>query len=219
MEQCQTALTVFTVRPYTQNDLKQLIGVYQSAFAEKPWDEYRKCVSCGVNYGIEESVEAGKSCKKCSKPLNLVEFWSETEIIKDLELALSQRDPIILVGEDKSQLVGFTWGYRLPIEKFPFLKGKVLQNCSYMDEIAVRGNLRKNGLGQALGKAYLERAQSQNMDQVVLRTDERNEASMALFKKLGFWGFKQPRLYDPQYPNRLYLAKFLGEPYDIAPCR
>jgi len=174
------ALAVFTVRPYTQNDLKQLIGVYQSAFAEPPWNE----------------------------------TWTSEQITEDLELALSQRDPLVLVAEERNQLVGFTWGYRLPLDKFPFLEGKIMPNCSYMDEIAVRADMRKKGIGKTMGRTYLEKATSQNMDEVVLRTDERNKASMALFEKLRFEGFKQPRLYDPQYPNRIYLAKFF-EQFDI----
>lgn len=100
-----------------------------------------------------------------------------------------------------------TWGYRLPLDKFPFLEGKVKSNCSYMDEIAVRGKVRKKGIGRMLGDAYLLEARKQGMDEVALRTDERNEASMALFKKIGFNSLE---LYDPQYANRIYLSTALG---------
>lgn len=182
MEQCRTALTVFTVRPYTQSDLNQLIGVYQSAFAEPPWNE----------------------------------TWTSKQIIEDLELALSQESPIVLVGEDRNQLIGFTWGYNLPFDKFPFLRRKISPNCSYMDEIAVRADMRKKGIGTRLGEAYLSEAERRGIGRVVLRTDERNEASMALFKKLGF---ENSGIRDPQYPNRIYLRKFLEEDEDVSFCR
>ena len=70
-----TALVEFielNIRPYTESDLEELIEVYQSAFAEPPWNEYMKCVSCSAEYGIEEteSLEDGAICKRCKRPLN-----------------------------------------------------------------------------------------------------------------------------------------------------
>ena len=105
------------------------------------------------------------------------------------------------------QWCGFSWGYRLPLEKFPFLKGKIGSNSSYMDEIAVRGNSRQIGTGTLLGKAYVKTAENQGIDEVVLRTDIWNEASMSLFKKLGF---RSLGIFDPEYGNRIYLSKTLG---------
>jgi len=87
------------VRPYRESDLVQLIGLYQSAFSEPPWDEYRKCIKCGINYGINEVKTAGDSCKQCNEALELVEFWSSEEIKGDLEFALSQPEPLVLVAQ------------------------------------------------------------------------------------------------------------------------
>ena len=53
-----------------------------------------------------------------------------------------------------------------------------------------------------LGKIYLEETLKQDMDAVTLRTDERNIASMSLFRKLGFKPVKGENgeaVYDPQY--------------------
>ena len=167
------------IRPYEKEDLKGLIQVYKSAFAEPPWNE----------------------------------SWSDEDIIKDLEFAISQRDPIILVAQNKDGLAGMTWGYKLPIEKFPFLERKVPTNSSYMDEIAVAGNKRFKGVGTLLGRAYIDIAAQQNQG-IVLRTDDRNEASMTLFRKLGLKGIPditnpKGNIYDPQYQNRIYLMKDL----------
>ena len=105
-----------------------------------------------------------------------------------------------------------TWGYRLPLDKFPFLEGKVKSNCSYMDEIAVRGDKRLKGIGTLLGRAYIESVRQQGLSEVVLRTDERNDSSMSLFGKLGFSGIadsesSRGKVYDPQFPNRIYLRR------------
>lgn len=202
------------MRPYRESDLGQLIQVYKSAFAEPPWNEYMKCVSCGVEYGRQELNTRQEDCKKCSQPLNLVEFWSDTEIVEDLEFALAQPNPIVLVAEDSNGLAGMTWGYRISLEKFPFLEGKIPAESSYMDEIAVRGDKRLKGVGKLLGREYIKAVRQQGLSDVVLRTDERNISSMSLFRKLGFSGIADSeslrgKVYDPQFPNRIYLRREL----------
>lgn len=196
-------LVVFTVvRSYTETDLEELVKVYQSAFAEPPWNEYKKCVCCGIEYGKQEALEAVEKCKICKEKLILTEFWSAEDVTSDLNFALSQPSNILLVCGFNSQLFGFTWGYRLPEERFPFLNGRIPSKVSYMDEIAVRGDSRLNGVGYSLGDQYLNTACNQGMNGVVLRTDCRNVASMALFRKLGF---QATGITDPQYKNRVYL--------------
>jgi len=198
------------VRPYRESDLKQLISLYKSAFAEPPWDEFMKCSSCGVNYGRDESQKPPETCKneKCTEKLKLIEFWSSKEITEDLDFANSQPEPIILVAENNRGLVGMTWGYQLPFEKFPFLEGRIDQKSNYIDEIAVAGDRRLKGIGTLLGKRYLQLSEQKGIRESVLRTDQRNTASIALFKKLGF---RSLGIYDPQYADRIYLSKKLGE--------
>lgn len=173
-----------------------------------------KCVSCGVEYGRQELNTRQEDCKKCSQPLNLVEFWSDTEIVEDLEFALAQPNPIVLVAEDSNGLAGMTWGYRISLEKFPFLEGKIPAESNYMDEIAVRGDKRLKGVGKLLGREYIKAVRQQGLSDVVLRTDERNISSMSLFRKLGFSGIADSeslrgKVYDPQFPNRIYLRREL----------
>ncbi len=172
-----------------------------------------KCTSCGVEYGKEEVNKLRKGeCKKCNQPLNLVEFWSDSDIIDDLGFALTQPNSIVLVAENSEGISGFTWGYRIPISKFRFLEGKIDDRSSYMDEIAVRADKRLRGVGTRLGKEYIEAVRQQGLAEVVLRTDERNTSSIALFRKLGFSGIvdiKNPSrsIYDPQFPSRVYLRR------------
>jgi ribosomal protein S18 acetylase RimI-like enzyme len=194
------------IQPYKQSDVERIIEVYKSAFAEPPWDEFKKCTACEVEYGIKESEIAGKKCKKCESPLELVDFWSSEEIVQDLEFALSQPNTVVLVAENTQGLAGFIWGYKLPLDKFPFLQGKVGPSTIYIDEIAVRGDKRLRGVGTMLGKAFLEAAKAQSIAESTLRTDERNPASIALFKKLGF---EEIGVSDPEYPNRVYMKKVI----------
>jgi ribosomal protein S18 acetylase RimI-like enzyme len=93
------------------------------------------------------------------------------------------------------------------MEKFPFLKGLVPENSSYLDDIAVEALLRKDGVGNSLVDAYMCEARNK-CEQVVLRTDVRNAASVALFLGKGFVSFN-PRVYDPVYASREYFSKGL----------
>lgn len=198
-------MIVFIVRFYDPGDLEQLIKVYQSAFAEPPWNEFKKCSKCGASYGIFEINLDLKYCKKCNEKLELVEFWSSEDIKQDLEFALSQKNPIVLVAENSEGLEGFCWGYQMPFEKFPFLIGKCDMDSNYMDEIAVKSNKRRKGIGLSLCKEYLFRTDS---NEIVLRTDNRNSASMSLFRKAGFLSLN---IYDPQYSYRVYLSLKFGD--------
>jgi len=131
------------------------------------------------------------------------ESWDADEVGQDLDYALSQESPIVLVAKN-SELVGFTWGYRLKLENFNWLTGRVSDNTAYMDEIAVKTGSRLKGVGTLLGNRFLDLAAKQGLSEVVLRTDERNDASMALFRKLGF---RQLGVRDPRYPERIYLGR------------
>ena len=160
------------VRNYRKSDLSKLIKVYQSAFAEPPWNE----------------------------------SWTPEEIKQDLNLAFSEKEPIVLVAEVDKTLAGFVWGYKLPLEKFSWLLGVIDGNVNYMDEIAVGGDRRIKGIGTRLGVEYLELVRRKNMTGVALRTDIWNSASMALFRKLGF---QNTGIFDPKYKSRIYLYKEL----------
>ena len=201
------------IRPYQESDFKELVEVYQSAFAEPPWNEFMKCVSCEVEYSKEEAETPKETCKKCGELLKLTPYWSAKNIRDDLEFALSQPNQIVLVAKNKNGSTGFTWGYKLPFEKFPFLEGKVSEQSVYMDEIAVKGNKRQKGVGTALGREFLVKANEEGILEAILRTDERNSASMALFRKLGFSSIpdtsERGKVYDPKFPNRIYLRKAL----------
>ncbi|HUB92353.1 MAG TPA: GNAT family N-acetyltransferase [Candidatus Saccharimonadales bacterium] len=136
------------------------------------------------------------------------EDWKPEEVRKDLEFAISQAKPVILVLERERRIRGFTWGYSLPMEKFPFLEGAVEGNAIYMDEIAVDPRARRQGIGKALCMSFLIASGLAGFEQAVLRTDQRNEASMSLF---GSVGFSNMGICDPEYPSRLYLRKRLED--------
>lgn len=169
-----------------------------------------RCKNCGTDLSPVITNIVGGAYARTNK--SFVEFWSDSDIKKDLELALSQPNNIILVTDGTNELAGFTWGYELTGDllrrEFPFLTGKLNGKTSYMDEIAVRATMRRRGIGKGLCTEYLKVAEEQQMSGVVLRTDQRNVASMNLF---GSTGFEPIGIYDPRpgLTNRLYLMKYL----------
>ncbi len=151
------------------------------------------------------------------------ESWSTEAILGDLEMAQSQSNFIMVVAKVEGSVVGFAWGYDVPMEKFPFLNAAVpsILNCSYMDEIAVDSAFRNKGVGRKLVDGYAQLVSSKpgyearkalRIDEValgvVLRTDVNNVASMKLFCREGFAPVKDAEgceMMDPEYPTRIYL--------------
>jgi ribosomal protein S18 acetylase RimI-like enzyme len=163
------------------------------------------CKKCNID--IQPIIERISAETYARTSPNLVPYWSTEDIKKDLDFAQSQNQPLILVAEKENKLIGFTWGYKTPLEKFPFLEGIISSNSNYMDEIAVSGDSRIKGIGTTICQEYIKTCAEQGIEEIVLRTDERNTASMALFKKQGFKPLIKNRyaVYDPEYPQRIYL--------------
>lgn len=215
----KTEIQTVVVRPYRdEEDREQVIDIYQSSFAEPPWNEYMKCSSCGIEYGeaeVQTLIEKEDArCKKCCEPLKLEEFWSRENVKEELEFALSSQDSIVLVAEDKDGIAGILWGYKVSFGKCPFLEGKVREDANYWDTVTVKKGRRGMGVATLLGESYLERAKRLGVSQVVGRIREEVEQTHLLVKKFGFSVIPEQRdpskrIYDPNYHNNLYLTKCL----------
>jgi len=206
-----------TVRTYNIRDLHQVIDVYKTAFANPPYNEFMKCSNCGINYGKEEVAKLIETdnCKKCNEPLDLVEVFSSKGIEEDIEDSQKRPNVVTLVAEDETGILGFAWGYKVPFDEFPQLKGKVADNASYFAELAVREDKRKCGIGNDLCNGFLRASKEIGINEVVLRTNERNVASLALYKKNGFVELMDTenvlrRVYDLVEKDRIFLSKKEG---------
>ncbi|MCL4365041.1 MAG: GNAT family N-acetyltransferase [Candidatus Marsarchaeota archaeon] len=169
----------------------------------EPKTENRECKKCGVSLSARVRQTQGGAYVLTNK--DFTEFWSESDVKKDLSFAEAQSNPIILVAESQGILVGFTWGYSIPLAEFPFLAAKVGEGSVYMDEIAVDPSFRRSGIGKQLCHSFVESASSlAGAGLVVLRTDENNAASMSMFRSLEF---ESLGVYDPKFESRLYLKR------------
>lgn len=100
-------------------------------------------------------VELIELCKEVWKepPWN-EHFWTN-EMVKEYALA---RGETILLAIIKKEVVGFTWGYGIPKEKFPFLKSFFDYRLFYIDGLAVKKDYRRIGIDSFLLKRLLEKA-------------------------------------------------------------
>ncbi|HLC39389.1 MAG TPA: GNAT family N-acetyltransferase [archaeon] len=161
------------MRTFEEKDVQQIIGVYQRAFAEPPWNE----------------------------------SWTDEAVTEDLQNALRQNNPIILVAEKDGKLVGFRWAYELPMDKFPFLNGQIeSEKTMYGDELAVENEYRGMGIGSGMMKLSFELAKKAGYDTFVGRTDA-NSKMVPVYKRLGY---EEMDIRDPKYPNRFYFIKRLN---------
>lgn len=131
------------------------------------------------------------------------ECWSYEDVLEDINFCLRQKDPIILVAERKRKIVGFNWGYRLPLKKFPFLGKKLDKKCFYVDELGVKKEFRRRKIGTRLMQELIKKAKRLFYSSMLLRTDVKGVAYLFYLSL----GFKDIEVRDPKYPERTYMKK------------
>ncbi len=87
----------------------------------------------------------------------------------------------VLVADANGRVVGYAVA---AVQEYP----PVFKNPQhgFVQEIAVREELRKQGIGRALVDAAVEWLAGQDVAETTVRIDERNPASLALFASAGF---------------------------------
>jgi ribosomal protein S18 acetylase RimI-like enzyme len=127
-------------------------------------------------------------------------FWTDEMVDEDINYALKQKDFIGKLAVNSGNVKGFTWEYSLPKEKFQFLD---LNEAVYIDELAVRKDFRKMGIGTRLTDMLINDARKLGYETVTLRTDINGDA----YKFYLDLGFRDMNIKDPKYPERTYMRK------------
>jgi ribosomal protein S18 acetylase RimI-like enzyme len=143
------------------------------------------------------------------------EIWGRKAVIEDLKFAMCRVGVVALLAdvEQTDQIAGFTWGYKLPVSKFPFLKeywSANMQMVWYIDEVAVDVAYRRKGVGKLLTKSLEVEVALLGAKSICLRTDISNPASMGLYKNLGYLQLlneNRKPMMDPRFQSRTYLGK------------
>jgi hypothetical protein len=102
--------------------LRQIVGAYRRVFGAEPWNEWKVCTACGAKLSeAQYDADASNCCRSCAGG-SLVDYHPPAKVVERLfaELAMPGSAPFLYVAQTPSpsgetQILGFTWGYGLPI--------------------------------------------------------------------------------------------------------
>ncbi len=134
--------------------------------------------------------------------------WTIERVLVDLSSELALPGAIGFAAID-SQVVGFTWGYRVTPDALRVISGGGTldyvfvehEHVFYIDELGVDGRSREHGIGSTLTKRLLAEVWGQGYDMVILRTDDQAAAAIKLYRRLGFVDMP---VHDSAHPTRRY---------------
>ncbi len=186
-----------TLDSFKSIDLFSLAEKYQSIYAVSPWKEWKICSSdtCRRYWGIEDKQLLERlNFMHCSS--TVLDYWPIEFLFKKFKL-IEEKELTLIIANDcsKNKIVGFCWGY---IKQKKDLKVEIKNilldiddissdEVSYLCEIAVESNYRKNGIARNLLKLYLSCQKDKNW--VFTQTKGGHESSISYkwFQKLGFF--------------------------------
>ena len=142
--------------------LDKVADLYARVFAGPPWFEIKKCVSCNETYGKGDDLEIfhnGDTCRRCGKPLRLIDYWYGGPAHRVFEDAVSRPGSVGVGARHSSgELIAFSWGFAVPDEDTPtVLFGKATQllrekgidsaETFYAAETGVDPRYQRRGIG------------------------------------------------------------------------
>lgn len=136
-----------------------IASAYQQAFGYAPWNEGFTCQKCKFKYPLSYS---DRHCSQCDTTDELVEYWPKDRVLSDFRSEMRNQGSLCVVAEEKSEVVGFAWGYDLTMCEetsykldSPNLHTLVSGKIFYLDEIAVIPTRQGKGVGKRLMEAII----------------------------------------------------------------
>lgn len=146
-------------------------------------------------------------------------FWTVSGVIQDMRKELLRDESIgfwaISNQNEGKKIEGFSWGYFVLKSELQNISGNkkldfLFQKDSkifYIDELAVRQELRRFRLGKRLTLSIIASAKDCGATAIILRTDIKAVAARRLYVKTGF---KELSVIDRKYLNRTYWILNIG---------
>jgi GNAT superfamily N-acetyltransferase len=127
-------------------------------------------------------------------------WWGQNVVAEDEVRRSVER---IMGGDDGEYLLGAVGGEPVGVcqVRFRWSVWKSAEDC-WLEDLFVREEARRSGLGRALVEAALERAGERGCKRIELDVNEDNSAALALYEACGF-------LTEPKPPGR---TLFIGRP-------
>lgn len=127
------------------------------------------------------------------------EPWKEkfrpSQALKIMQEQFKRPKAMALAALEGNEVVGFAWMYQLletdlkegsrfsPRLKFLFEGQK---NVFYFQEVGIKKELRRQGIGEKLTRELLRREKEKGADVVVLSTNPKAKPIISMFSKIGF---------------------------------
>jgi len=118
--------------------------------------------------------------------LHPVEEKERKEKCSLIPIEKSRLKTILLVVEEKDQIIGFVWGNLIVYGFFRY---------GTIDELFVKKEFRNKGIGSSLVKAIMKKFKGLKTKVVFVATEKENKEAIELYKKLGFKLCKGPWFY------------------------
>jgi ribosomal protein S18 acetylase RimI-like enzyme len=127
-----------------------------------------------------------KDRKKITKLyLELYPRWKKQIKNKTIPLEVKAKK-IILIAEDKKDVLGFCWANLI-------IYG--ISRFGYIEELFVRKDFRNEGIGTALVKKVMKEMKKLKVAALFVTTERKNKDAIKLYKNLGFRGDGGPWFY------------------------
>lgn len=128
------------------------------------------------------------------------EWWGQNVVPEDEVRASVER---IMAGDDGEYLLGAVNDEPVGVcqLRFRWSVWKSAEDC-WLEDLFVREEARRSGLGRALVEAAVDRARERGCKRIELDVNEDNSAARALYEACGF-------LSEPKPPGR---TLFVGRP-------
>ena len=168
--------------------VKKIASVYQQSFGGEPWNEGYLCPLCESVFARTPVLNTCPKCAEQFMKILVVEYWPMNKVILDFYHEMKKPNPICLVAQSDSKVVGFAWGYQISAHQdldshldAPDLHRLLHGDFFYLDECALTPHYQGRGIGKLLVNQIFH---EQREGRVLLRT--MNESRMCnLIKNMG----------------------------------
>jgi GNAT superfamily N-acetyltransferase len=145
-------------------------------------------------------AEAAEAAEVARLIAEFGKWWGQNVVPEDEVRASVER---IMSGDDGEYLLGAVNGEPVGVcqMRFRWSVWKSAEDC-WLEDLFVREEARRAGLGRALVEVALERARERGCKRIELDVNEDNTAARALYEACGF-------LIEPKPPGR---TLFIGRP-------
>ena len=166
------------LRDATENDIPTILRVYLDAYAQPPWNEQNDPIRSAdyLRWLISQPAMNLVMASPHSAQDGILAGSGQPHAQEALGFAAVSPRPYAHFVDDWNRMAD------CPSEGWPVVPGKL----GYIWEIAVHPNAQRRGTGRALMAEAIARLRRHGVERLLLRSSERADAAIALYRHFGF---------------------------------